>query len=335
MESRQIILPIDPPRSEDARLTWNGKLFSVKGALCLDGRPESVDELQGLLQQATVVLKLTPFKAEFRSKMLSMLGSGNEEARPDVEIWGLVLTADLLAGKLGVHEIRRTHQPAEKSAPQADDAQGTDDTAFLPDEFRRTSVGSKVGEGGAESALGETQDTSSQLMSTLVTAALEYVQSKCGEFMRQPFVAFFPALSDSWKTRPIEGKSENLVPFQALFPYAIPMEKEIDGEVYVLDDLYCAKPGCPCTEVTCIILKQDFKNNVETAWGGFKYNTATQKLKALPEFPGKFNTSEWFKRFSKDYPLPLDLVLKARFEFMRGDFIKERAKKVQLKTKPT
>ena len=114
------------------------------------------------------------------------------------------------------------------------------------------------------------------------------------------------------------------MPYQTLFTNAFPIDLEVAGTEYFLDDLYCTRPSCPCVDVTCIILRHDPASQQNVAHAGFKYNVETGKTKAMSEFPGKLNVAEWLKRFSQAHPIDLEAVLASRYRFMRGEFIRAR-----------
>jgi hypothetical protein len=143
--------------------------------------------------------------------------------------------------------------------------------------------------------------------------------------LRQPFASFAPELSQSWKEMKLSGiQADKLVPFQMLFPSAQPIERFVDGERFVIDDLYCTNPSCSCSDVTCVVLKFDPASGQEVAWGGFRWSTDTEKLKVLPQFSSKFNASEWFKQFDIASAVDLKLLLSSRQQFMRTEFIAAR-----------
>jgi hypothetical protein len=143
--------------------------------------------------------------------------------------------------------------------------------------------------------------------------------------IRQPFVAFDASLSESWKDRDLQSiQADKLVPFQMLFPNGQPIERFADGERYVIDDLYCTNPTCTCTDVTCVVLKFLPTSGTEVAWGGFKWNIESDKLKPLPQFTNKFNASEWFKQFNAASAFDLKLLLSRRQKFMRSEYLAAR-----------
>jgi hypothetical protein len=145
------------------------------------------------------------------------------------------------------------------------------------------------------------------------------------EALRQPFASFDPALSTSWKEKDLsEIQADRLVPYQMLFPNAQPIERFVEGERFVIDDLYCTNPKCSCTDVTCVVLKFDPASGQDVAWGGFKWTSDADKFKTLPQFSSKFNASEWFKQFDKTSGMDLKLLLTSRQAFMRNEFIKAR-----------
>ena len=304
-----LVFPIDLKSDETSRLTWNGIYYSFRAALFFTQQAHTADEIRDIARNVHVVLKLVPFKSELRSKFLASLapempGAGE---KPDT-IYGMVVTANLeTAEVVSFADVRRL-----SNVPVSQDTGNTSEQSeiiSLP-----------------EGDLGQ-----------LRQGLQEAFQKGLLQILREPFASFLPELTDQWKSAPIvvqksqanqkgqkaDANKESLVPYQMVFPQAIPIDRIVDGTRYIIDDLYCTKPSCPCTDVTCVVLKLDQENGQEVAWGGFTYNLENRKFKPLPQFPSKFNASEWFKQFSKQHPFDLDAVLKSRFQFMRTQFIAE------------
>ena len=300
-----LVFPIELKSDETSRLTWNGVYYSFRAALFFTQQAQTAHDICEHARNIHLVLKLVPFKSELRSKFLASLapeklGAGET---PDT-IYGMVVTANVESGEvLGFADVRRL-----ANVPVSQDTAGT-------------------------SAESEIISLSESDIAQLRQGLSEAFQKGLLQILREPFASFLPDLTEQWKSAPVvvqkkntkDGPKETLVPYQMVFPQAIPVDRIVDGTRFILDDLYCTKPGCPCTDVTCIVLKLDQENGQEVAFGGFTYNLENAKFKPLPQFSAKFNASEWFKQFSKNHPFSLEAVLKSRYQFMRTQFIAERA----------
>lgn len=302
METLQKIIPIELKSDESARLSWQGTYYALQAAIVL---PKQVTTEQEALDDAhalTLAIRLVPFRSQLRTKFLATLGGDAALANASnerVTVFGLLVKVNLESGEvLEVSDVRKMESiPASEAY------------AFNPE----LSVPVVL---GAEQA------------AALKASLAPPLEKGLLEALRQPFASFLPRTTSLWKTMPLEAnRADRMVPYQALFPQSLLIERTVDGTRYVVDDLYCTKPGCPCSDVTCVVLKLDTALGQEVAYGGFSYNVETQKLKQLPQFPGKFNAQEWFKQFSKNSPFDLNLLLRTRHRFMRTDFIAERRTK--------
>jgi hypothetical protein len=322
MQQKQIVLPLDLS-PEDARLTWNGVYYAVSAALCLPGRAESETDVEQLLDASLLVLKLIPFRDKLRTRMLSLLADegdqGDESKEPAPArspsgarpAFGVVAEVSLRSGRLGAVQDVRKALPAE-SAP----------------------TGQEFDPNAAQSVELPESD-----LFALRASLQRYLDTTLLKQLREPFASFVPELvggPGGWKERPLPGggRPDALVPYQMVFPDAFPIDIDAGGHAYVLDDLYCTRPGCPCVDVTCIILRQDPASGQSAAHAGFKYNIETGKSKAMSEFPTKLNVAEYFKRFSQGHPIDLDVVLRSRYRFMRGEFIANAKERLALAPGP-
>lgn len=237
-----------------------------------------------------LVLKLTPFKNQFRAKMLASLADQENIEKSDV----VGLTVSLNIEKLKVNSILDIRQI----------------TTLLD------------AEGSGSINTGESQQLKlSESENAELTSALNsLMEGNLQPHLRQPFISFFPELADTtWQERlpKRQGKS-SLIPFQAIFPYAGSIERSLEDKIYAIDDLYCVNPECDCNEVTCVVLTFDPKSGKEITHGGFKYNLEKKTFKNIPNFPSNFNSQEWFKQFSKQNPVILPLAFKSRYQFLRS-----------------
>jgi|GEM_PF-663579 len=304
-EQPSIVLPLELS-ADEGRLSWNGTYYALSAALCLAGRAESLAQVETMRRDALLVVKLVPFRDKLRSKMFALLadeadtqaasaamgaGGGIDASKP---AWGAVLGLSIADGKITrIDDIR-------KAMPRAG--------ALPGEEFDPTA---------AESVA--LPDADKESLRAVVQTHLEKVLMP---YVRDPFASFAPGEVTGWEERiPRNRKTDALVPFQSVFPDSFPIDLAYEGGEYFLDDLYCTTPACPCTDVTCIVLKNDPRSGQNAAVAGFKFQVESGKVKAMSEFPGKFNPSEWLKRFSRAHPVSLDLVLTSRFAFMRKQYI--------------
>lgn len=321
MQQKPIILPLDLP-ADDARLSWNGTYYAVSAALGLPGRAQTPADIDQMVDDALLILKLIPFRDKLRSRMLSLLAApedANLQTREGSDAtatamapankpsqgrpaWGVVAKLSIRDTKiLALDDVR-------KALPEAGAPAGQ--------EFDPTKAVSV--------SLPETEAES------LKAALQTYVKKTLAPFLAEPFVSFLPELAPNegpgdWKQRvKPTRKADTLVPYMTLFPNAFPIDLEVAGEEYLIDDLYCTRPGCPCVDVTCVILKNDKASGQSVAHAGFKYNIETGKTKVMSEFPAKLNVAEWFKRFSQAHPVSLDVLLASRYRFMRTHYIAAR-----------
>ncbi|MEN9528472.1 MAG: hypothetical protein RI932_345 [Pseudomonadota bacterium] len=291
-----LVLPLNIGKDDTFRLTWKSKLYQAKAALILQRKLTLKIDVDETLEAAQLVVKLTEFSGALRSKMLSVLAPNDPTKANLTDVYGVVMRVNIRTGQVvDFDDLRRTR--AEKDAEHVD---------FM-------SANAEV------LALDHTEkETLAKAFNAALTAPVL-------EALRQPFVSFAPELSQSWKEMKLSGiQPDKLVPFQMLFPSAQPIERFVDGERFVIDDLYCTNPTCSCTDVTCVVLKFDPASGQEVAWGGFRWSSDTEKFKVLPQFSSKFNASEWFKKFDSASAFDLKLLLGSRQTFMRTEFIAAR-----------
>lgn len=291
-----LVLPLNIGNDDTFRLTWKSRMYKAKAALVLPRKLTTLTDVEEVLEGAQVVVKLTEFAGDLRSKMLSTLSDAPQRSKSTVEIFGLVARVNIRSGKsLQIEDLRKTK--AASSLDQVD---------FM----------------GEESEVLRLDDEESNVLKKALDASLT---APVLEALRQPFACFDPNLSTSWKEKDLSQiQADRLVPYQMLFPNAQPVERFVEGERFVIDDLYCTNPKCSCTDVTCVVLKFDPASGQDVAWGGFKWTSENDKFKPLPQFSSKFNAAEWFKQFDKASGFDLKLLLTSRQNFMRKDFINAR-----------
>lgn len=277
--------------AEAARLSWRGQYFSVQGALVFPKKMTSLADVDAAFGSLEFALRLVPFKNQFRAKMLAAL---EEPGATTTETYGVTLRLDGKAGKL------LKVDPLEQQ-----------DIAFEHGSYRPLNPGQE-----------RTVSLSEHEKAALEQSLDAFCKAQLLPFARDVFGAFYPELTDSWKTRSYqEFKRHGLYPFQAVFPSSLPIEKEDDGKSFLLEDHYTAKGDN--WVVTCVIFLDDPESEQEVAWGGFRYDLATKKLKVMSEFPAKYNASEWFKQFDARSPFALDLLFDERAKFMRSAFARQ------------
>ena len=76
--------------NEANRLYWNGQYFSLEMVMIFPKQLESKEDVQNILNNASLVLKLTPFKNQFRAKMLANLA--DTESTEKAKIIGLTIS---------------------------------------------------------------------------------------------------------------------------------------------------------------------------------------------------------------------------------------------------
>lgn len=137
--------------------------------------------------------------------------------------------------------------------------------------------------------------------------------------LREFIGSFHPDFAQ-WRNALLQRKKadESLIGARQLLPGSLPFLAEVKGEEWEMEDLYCVNQKCPCTDVTCLLFRFDPESGQQVLWGGFRYDVANGKFKPAKHVPdAKFNAQEVFKRFSQNFPLPLELLLPARFKNMR------------------
>ncbi|APJ03630.1 hypothetical protein [Silvanigrella aquatica] len=284
-----VYMQLNVGANEANRLYWHGQYYSLEVVLVFPKQVESKDEMQKNLELSTLVLKLTPFKNHFRAKMLASLTS--QENVQQSNIIGLTVTINIRT--LKILEILDTREIATTL-----DGEGSG--SIQRDESHQIKLSDKEN-------------------SSLIEALEKLAEGNLMPHLRQPFISFFPDfVDDQWQERiPKRQKKSALVPFQAVFPYAGSIERSFENKMFAMDDLYCVNPECDCSEVTCVVLTFDPETGREITHGGFKYNLDKKTFKAIPNFPSSFNSQEWFKQFSKQNAIQLQLAFQARYDFLR------------------
>lgn len=284
-----VYMQLNVGANEANRLYWNSQYFSLEIVMVFPKQVESKDEMQKNLEDCSLVLKLTPFKNQFRAKMLANLAK--QENIEKSKVIGITLSINIKLLKildiLDAREILTTLD----------------------------------GEGSGRLNTEESQQIhlSNEEKAELIQAVQKLAAGNLLPHLRQPFTSFFPSLVDEqWQERiPKRQKKSALIPFQAIFPYSGGIERVLENKIYAIDDLYCVNPDCDCNEVTCVVLTFDPKSGKEITHGGFKYNFDKKSFKNIPNFPGNFNAQEWFKQFIKQNPVDLTLAFQSRYRFLR------------------
>lgn len=267
------------------KVTLLGALHTAECVLLVGSKLESKVDVENYLKNAHILIKLTPFKSSFRAKMLASLKP--EEVETAVLV-GAECSLNLFTRESAVHNISK----------------------------RRMEVNSEAEEEGEEIILSDSEKAA-------VQKSIEDFTKKIAPIVGEMFISFVPEASP-WREKSFSHLSkERLTPFQGAFPEALEIRRGVDDSMYILDDLYCTKPACPCTDVTCVVLKFDGEGP-ETAYAGFTYDIESKKFKLLPNFPNKLNAKEWFKKFDAEFPLGLEATLASRFHFMRKEFMAVR-----------
>ncbi len=291
-----LVLPLNIGKDDSFRLSWNRKLYRAKAALVLPRKLTTSMDVDEVLESAQVVIRLSEFASSLREKMLATLATKENQTAHIVEVYGIVSRINIKTGEvIEIDDLR----------------------------LAKTETGSEHVNFMSEAAeVKQPTDDEKEILKSAIQSALAPVAL---EALRQPFVSFAPDLSQSWKENDLSQiKADKLVPFQMLFPNTQPIERFVEGERFVIDDLYCTNPSCPCTDVTCVVLKLDTASGQEVAWGGFKWSSDSEKIKVLPQFSSKFNAAEWFKQFDLASGVNLKLLLRSRQSFMRTSFISAR-----------
>jgi hypothetical protein len=290
-----LVMPLNIGKDDTFRISWKNRYFKATAALVLPHKISTPEEAGAVIGDAQVVIKLIDFKTDLKSKMLAALSQNSEPAKAGGDIFGIVARLNVKQGKfIGIEDVRATKESAQGGANFLDDSA----------EVLRL------------------DETEKQLLIKALNISLTPVVL---DSVRQPFAAFDASLTETWKDRDLQSiQADKLVPFQMLFPNGQPIERFVDGERYVIDDLYCTNPTCSCTDVTCVVLKFLPHSGTEVAWGGFKWNIESDKLKPLPQFSNKFNAAEWFKQFNAASGFDLKLLLSSRQKFMRNEYITAR-----------
>jgi len=291
-----LVLPLNIGKDDSFRLSWNRKLYRAKAALVLPRKLTTATDVEEVLESAQVVIRLSEFAGSLREKMLATLASKDKQTSHSVEVYGVVSKVNIRTGDvIEIEDVRL-----------AKTENGSEHVNFM----------SELAE------VKQLSDDEKDILKAAIKVALNPIAL---EALRQPFVSFEPRLSEGWKDSDLSQiKADKLVPFQMLFPNTQPIERFVDGERFVIDDLYCTNPNCPCTDVTCVVLKLDIASGQEVAWGGFKWSSDSEKIKVLPQFSSKFNAAEWFKQFDNASGVNLKLLLRSRQSFMRTNFISAR-----------
>lgn len=296
-----LVLPLNIGKDDSFRLTWKKKLYRAKAALVLPRKLTTGTDVEEVLESAQVVLRLSEFAGSLREKMLATLNAPNKSSSAEVMVFGVVCRVNIRTAQVvEIDDVRSV-----KSTGSSEQVNFMSDLATVL----------------------QLEPEEKEILKSAIETSLNPVAL---EALRQPFVSFSPSLSDSWKESDLSQiKADKLVPFQMLFPNSQPIERFVDGERFIIDDLYCTNPNCPCTDVTCVVLKLDRESGQEVAWGGFKWSSDTEKIKTLPQFSSKFNASEWFKQFDVSSGVSLKLLLRSRQGFMRNEFISARKNAAQ------
>lgn len=284
-----VYMQLNVDANEANRLYWNGQYFSLEIVMVFPAQVESKGEMQKNLEECTLVLKLTPFKNQFRAKMLA-----NLMAQENIEKSKIIgLTVSLNIESLKVLNILDTRE------------------IFT--------VLNGAGSGNLNAGESLQIQLSHAEKSELMQAIQKLAEGNLRPHLRQPFISFFPSLVDEqWEERiPKRQKKSALIPYQAIFPFSGSIERIFEDKMYAMDDLYCVNPECDCNEVTCVVLTFDPQSGKEVTHGGFKYHFEKKTFKNIPNFPSNFNSQEWFKQFTKQNPIHLALAFQSRYLFLR------------------
>ena len=183
--------------NEANRLYWNGQYFSLEIVMIFPKQLESKEDVQNILDSASLVLKLTPFKNQFRAKMLANLA--DTESTEKAKIIGLTISMNLKT--LKVIEIQDSR---EIQTTLNQEGSGTINT-------------------GESISLKLTETEKLELSQSIEKLA----SGNLLPHLRQPFVSFEDNfLDEQWQERiPKRQKKSALIPFQAVFPYSGSIER--------------------------------------------------------------------------------------------------------------
>ncbi|MES2615378.1 MAG: hypothetical protein V4591_08185 [Bdellovibrionota bacterium] len=289
MENKLSYLKLNLKATESHRLSWNGQYFNLEGILLLDSKIESKEQARKNLESCSLIVKMTPFKNEFKAKLFSHILGEEKEEQSNI----IAFTASINVFEKKVLDILDIRE-----------AQGV-----------VSSFGHSPLNSGEALVMTLTSDEKNSLQKELQ----KLLDGPMLAHLREPFVCFFPEFAtNEWKERIPKNKSKTaLIPFQAIFPFSGAIERVYKDQLFALDDLYCVAPACDCNEVNCIVLTIDAQSGQEVVYGGFKYNFEKKTFKNMPDFPTQFNSQEWFKQFSANQPVSLPLLFEERYHFLR------------------
>ncbi len=282
-------IPLNLEANEANRIYWNAQYFTVELVLVISKQIETKDEADKIINECPLVLKLTPFKNQFRAKMLASLSG--EEQTEKAKLIGLTLNFNIktltLLNILDCRELQTLLDGA--------------------------------GNGNINTEASQTLTLTEAEKADFKIAFEKLANGNLKPHLRQPFLTFDPSLAEAnWRDNiPARQKKASLIPFQAIFPYSGAIERFHDKQVFAMDDLYCVNPDCDCNEVTCVVLSFDNKSGKEVTHGGFKYHFEKKTFKNIPNFPTQFNAQEWFKQFNKLSPFQLGELFESRYHFLR------------------
>jgi hypothetical protein len=292
MENKPVFLKLNLKSTESHRLFWSQLYFNIEAILLLDKKIETLEEAKKNLENASLIIKMTPFKNDFKAKLFShILGEEKEEKSKIIAFTAKINVFDKKV--LDIIDIREADGVAT--------AYGN--SPINPDE---TTI----------MQLSELEKNS------LIQELQKLVENPMLPHLREPFIHFFSEFTtDSWKERiPANRTKATLVPYQGLFPFSGAIERIYKDELYVLDDLYCTAPNCDCNEVNCLVLTIDPQSGRETVFGGFKYQFTKKTFKNMPDFPSQFNAQEWLKQFNLNQPISLPVLFEYRYKALRKLF---------------
>ena len=289
MQEKPAFIKLNLKATEAHRLSWNGQYFNIEAILLLAHKIESKEQVKQNLENCSLLIKMNPFKNEFKAKLFSHILAEEKEEQSNI----IAFTVSINIFEIKVLDILDIRE-----------AQGV-----------VNSYGNLPLNPNESSIIKLTEDENNSLKKELQ----KLVEGNMLVHLREPFVSFFPEfISDSWKDRVPKNKSKTaLIPFQGVFPYSGAIERTYKEELYVLDDLYCAVPSCDCNEVNCIVLTIDPQSGREVVYGGFKYQFEKKIFKNMPDFPSQFNAQEWLKQFNSTQPINLTMLFESRYQFLR------------------
>ncbi len=285
-------LELNLKATESHRFTWMNQYFDLEAHLVFDSKLDNLESSKNQLENLSAVFKLIPFENQFKSKLFSHI----LQEEHDVSNKFYVVFAKINIFEKKLIQIQHTYEVSGKSQPH-----GT------------------FGHTGTES---EEAKLTADEQNSLLENIQKLLYGPMLAHFTQPFVALFPELlEDGWQERmPLKrGKQEaELVPYQAIFPFAGALELQPDGEhTLALDDLYCTNEKCDCRDVACVVLGLEKLTGKQEILGGFRYHFDKKRFKAMPEVPLPTNGQEWIKRFSVNFPIKLEFLFEARYEFIR------------------